>query len=207
MTKIKICGLTRPCDIDAVNVAKPDFVGFIFAKSRRQVDERQAAALRQRLDPSIRAVGVFVDEDPARVCALLNAGIIDIAQLHGNEDAAYLAELRSHTDAPLIKAIRVKDRAVLSDLADLPCDYLLLDSYAVDAQGGTGKRFDWDLLADQGFPREIFLAGGLDVESIPEAIARIHPYAIDISSGVETDGVKDPEKIAAAVTAVRAGEH
>lgn len=204
MTKIKICGLTRPCDIDAVNTAMPDFVGFVFAKSRRQVDERQAAALRERLDSRIQAVGVFVDEYPARVCALLNAGIIDIAQLHGGEDAAYLDALRNRTDAPLIKAIRVKDRAALTDLADLPCDYLLLDSYAAGVQGGTGKRFDWDLLQGLTFPRPIFLAGGLDVGSIPEAIARIHPYAIDISSGVETDGLKDPAKIAAAVAAVRA---
>lgn len=203
MTKIKICGLTRPCDVDAVNEVLPDYIGLVFAKSRRQVSAEQAAALRARLDPKIRAVGVFVDENPAAVADLLNAGIIDMAQLHGSEDAAYLAFLRERTDRPIIKAIRVKDRAALERGADLDADFFLLDSFSTVAVGGTGRRFDWSLAAGHSLPRPIFLSGGLTPESIPEAVAALHPYAVDLSSGVESDGLKDRAKIAAAVAAVR----
>lgn len=203
MTKIKICGLTRPCDIDAVNAALPDYIGFVFAGSRRQVDRSRAAALKERLDPRIRAVGVFVDGDPAQIAGLLASGIIDMAQLHGSEDAAYLSDLRSRTDAPLIKAIRVKDRESLARAAGLPVDFFLLDSFSDAAAGGTGQKFDWAVAAGTRLPRPVFLAGGLTPGSIPDAVAALRPYAVDLSSGVETDGLKDPGKIAAAVTAVR----
>ena len=198
MTKIKFCGLTRPEDIAAANALKPEYIGFVFApKSKRYVSPQQAALLRARLDPAIKAVGVFVNEPPEAVARLLNENILDIAQLHGQEDAAYLARLRSLTAKPLWQAFRAETAAGLAAAARSTADMVLLDSGA----GGTGTVFNWKLL--QGFPRPYILAGGLDADNAADAVTRLHPYAVDVSSGIETAGKKDPAKMAAFAATVR----
>ena len=202
MTKIKFCGMMRPADIAAANALRPDYIGFVFApKSRRAVTPEQAAALKADLLPTIRAVGVFVNAPPEQVAALLAVGTIDIAQLHGQEDEAYLQVLRTLTGKPVIKAFRVDSAADLQRAAAFPSGGLLLDSGA----GGTGTAFDWTLLRD--FTRPYFLAGGLNSENIGAAIQKYHPYAVDVSSGIETNGKKDAKKMAAFAAAVRKEEN
>ena len=199
MTRIKLCGLSRPADIETANELRPDFIGFVFArKSRRYVSPEAAKALREGLDPAIRAVGVFVREDPEAVAALLNGGVIDLAQLHGGEDAAYIDRLRALTDKPLIQAFRVDGPANLDRARESAADCILLDNGA----GGTGSAFDWALL--RGFERPYFLAGGLGPENVYQAVRALTPYAVDVSSGIETDGVKDADKMRKFVAAVRA---
>ena len=199
MTRIKLCGLSRPCDIDAANALLPAYIGFVFAeKSRRCVCPEEARALRERLDPGIQAVGVFVRETPERVAELLNGGVIDLAQLHGGEDETYLERLRALTDRPLIQAFRVDSPADLARAERSTADHILLDN----GPGGTGSAFDWSLL--KGFARPFFLAGGLGPENAAQAVAALHPFAVDVSSGIETDGLKDRMKMRAFVEAVRA---
>jgi indole-3-glycerol phosphate synthase/phosphoribosylanthranilate isomerase len=192
--KIKICGLRRAEDIVAVNAAHPDYVGFVFAPSRRKVTPEEAAALRAELLPGIIPVGVFVDADPEFAAALANNNTIDMIQLHGHEDAAYIERLRALTSAPIIRAVRLSEGA--TEIDDRGADYVLLDSTA-----GSGETFNWALArADRPF----FLAGGITPDNITQALTTVRPYAIDVSSGAETDGVKDPAKIDALVNAVRA---
>ena len=198
MTRIKLCGLTRPCDIEWANALMPDYIGFVFAgKSRRYVSPERAGALRKRLNSGISAVGVFVNEAPEVVATLLNNGVIDLAQLHGREDENYIKSLRSLTEKPLIQAIRVDGPADLERARLSSADHILLDNGA----GGTGTAFDWALLKD--FDRPCFLAGGLDPENVAQAVKAVRPFAVDVSSGIETDGVKDYKKMAAFVNAVR----
>jgi len=204
MTKIKLCGLSRPCDIQTANELMPEYIGFVFApKSKRYIDPQQAAQLKELLSPDIRAVGVFVDEAPDTVAALLNNGIIDIAQLHGGEDEAYIQRLRQRTDQPIIKAFQIKschDLAKATACATAcAADHILLDSGA-----GTGNVFDWSVLRD--VKRPYFLAGGLSPDNVGDAVRLLHPYAVDVSSGIETDGRKDEEKAAAFIAAVRKEE-
>lgn len=198
MTKIKLCGLKRPQDIQAANELLPAYIGFVFApKSRRYVHPDRAEELRRMLNPGIIPVGVFVNETPETVAALLDRGIIDIAQLHGKEDEAYIRRLRQLTPKPLIQAFRVDTPADVAAAQASPADYVLLDSGA----GGTGTCFDWSLLQD--IQRPYFLAGGLTPENVGGAVATLHPYAVDVSSGIETDGAKDKEKMTQFVRAVR----
>lgn len=201
MTRIKFCGLTRQEDIAAANALRPEYIGFVFApKSKRYVSPAQAAALKAQLAPDIQAAGVFVNETPEQVAHLLNTGVIDIAQLHGQEDDAYIARLRTLTGKPLIQAFRVDGTASLAAAAQSPADWVLLDSGA----GGTGTAFDWTLL--QNFPRLYFLAGGLDPTTVGRAVETFAPYAVDVSSGIETEGRKDKTKMAAFAAAVREQE-
>ena len=198
MTKIKLCGLSRPADIDYVNQAKPDYCGFIvnFPQSRRNVTPERVRALRETLSPDITPVGVFVDEPVDTVAGLLNEETISVAQLHGHEDEAYLAALRKLTDRPIWQAFQIKGSEDLRRAAESTADLVLLDSGQ-----GSGVTLDWRILAD--FPRPFVLAGGLTAENIPEALRQVKPYAVDLSSGVETEGYKDYEKMLAAVAAVR----
>ncbi len=196
-TKIKLCGLGSEADVEAANRLKPDYIGFVFAKgSKRQVTEKQAAALRMKVSPMIQKVGVFVREDPERVAALLQTGIIDIAQLHGGEDDTYIETLRSMTDRPIIQAFRISGIGDLRTAEASRADYILLDSGR-----GSGATFDWDLLKD--FQRPYFLAGGLSPENVVDAICTLSPFAVDVSSGIETGGRKDPVKMEAFVRRVR----
>ena len=198
MTKIKLCGLSRPCDIEWANALMPDYIGFVFAqKSKRYVSPERAKALREGLDSNIRAVGVFVNEAPEAVADLLNTGVIDLAQLHGGEDEKYIEALRRLTDKPLIKAFRVDGPADLEKARNSSADYVLLDNGA----GGTGTAFDWALL--KGFDRPYFLAGGLGPGNVRQAIKALTPFAVDVSSGIETNGAKDYMKMTAFVNAAR----
>ena len=197
MTKIKLCGLSRPCDIEAANQLLPEYIGFVFApKSRRYVTPDKAAELKHLLAPEIKAVGVFVNETPEQIVELLSKGIIDIAQLHGNEDEEYIRQLRQLTNKPIIKAFRIKTAVDIEMAEQSTADYVLLDSGA-----GTGTLFDWRLIRD--VKRPYFLAGGLSLDNVREAIQQLTPYAVDVSSGIETDGYKDKEKMAAFIAAVR----
>ena len=199
MTRIKICGLTRPEDVRYVNTAKPDWCGFIlnFPSSRRSVTPEQARALRAGLDPDIRPVGVFVDRPVEEVAALLNSGVISVAQLHGREDNAYISVLRTLAPGCVVwRAFQLRSQADLAAADASGADLVLLDNGR-----GTGQTFDWSLAGS--VHRPFLLAGGLTPESIPRAVAALRPYGLDLSSGVETDGVKDPAKIQAAVTAAR----
>jgi len=198
--KIKICGLTRPQDIDALNANKPDYIGFVFAESRRKVTPAQAAGLRKLLSPDIIPVGVFVDEAQENILALLRDGIIDVIQLHGSEDEEYIQKLKHLTDKTIIKAISVQNRGDVQKWSGTAADYLLLDHKG----GGTGENFNWDLIGE--IDKSYFLAGGLNAQNITEAILKTAPFAVDVSSGVETDGVKDPAKIKEFIRRVRNGE-
>lgn len=197
MTRIKLCGLSRPCDIEAANKLKPEYIGVVFApKSKRYVTPKKAEELKRLLDPDIKAVGVFVNEPPKTVAKLLNDGIIDIAQLHGVEDEDYINRLRHFTDKPIIKAFRIETAGDILYAEQNTADYILLDSGA-----GTGTVFDWKLILN--VKRPYFLAGGLSLDNVENAVNMLHPYAIDVSSGIETDGVKDERKMEAFVAAVR----
>ena len=196
--KIKLCGLTRPCDIEAVNELQPDYIGFVFAKkSRRYVSPEKAKELKAMLAPGIQAVGVFVNEEPEQIAALLEAGTIDVAQLHGQESETEIRRLRELTNHPLIQAFRIDTEQDVERANASTADYVLLDSGA----GGTGTVFDWDLL--QAIRRPYFLAGGLDTENLGTVKAKLNPYGIDVSSGIETGGYKDKEKMTAFVAAAR----
>lgn len=199
-TRIKICGLSRMEDIDYVNEAQPDYCGFVIGvpASRRNVTVTQLARLRERLLDQICPVGVFVNAEPKLIAELLNGGLIDIAQLHGSEDETYIARLRDLTDKPLIKAFSVQNLSDLEMAEKSSADLVLLDH----GKGGTGASFEWELLRHWK-KRPYILAGGLDAGNIPEAVSEYHPYAVDLSSSVETGGKKDREKILAAVAAVR----
>lgn len=186
--KIKICGLTRPEDIDAVNQALPDFAGFVFARSKRQITAETAAQLRAALDPRIPAVGVFVNQPLPDILSLARAGTIQFIQLHGQEEESIIMELKKRTDCPVIKAVRVETPEDIRAAERLSADYLLLDNGA----GGTGKAFDWSLIGEISKP--FFLAGGLNAGNIQDA-RHFYAFCLDVSSGAETDGKKDPHKI------------
>lgn len=197
MTKIKLCGLSRTCDIEAANELNPEYIGFVFAaKSKRYVTPEKAAVLKRLLNPNTKAVGVFVNESPENIACLLNSGTVDMSQLHGNEDETYIKQLRHLTDRPIIKAFRIKSTDDIEAANRCTADYVLLDSGA-----GTGTVFDWKLI--QSIKRPYFLAGGLGIENAETAVKLLKPFAVDVSSGIETDGVKDKTKMAAFVAAVR----
>jgi len=201
MSYIKICGLRRPEDIDAVNEGMPDFIGFVFAESSRQVTLEQAASLKARLKPEIKAVGVFVNDEPERILEICRRGIIDIVQLHGDENNDYIRDIKKRTNCPVIRAIRVKNVEDLRNIDSIPCDYLLLDAWDDGQYGGSGKSFDWAVIRSMDKP--FFLAGGLNEDNLARAATDVRPYGLDLSSGVETEGVKDREKILKAISAVR----
>jgi phosphoribosylanthranilate isomerase len=183
MSKIKICGLFREQDIEFANEAKPDFIGFVFAESRRCINLETAALYKKLLNPQITAVGVFVNADISFIAELYNLGIINIAQLHGNESEHYINELKKTCEIPVIKAVNI------GNIYPENADYLLFDN----GKGGTGKIFDWNLIPKCN--KKFFLAGGIYLGNIKEAI-KLNPYCIDLSSGVENEkGEKDREKI------------
>lgn len=198
MSKIKICGLKQKSDIEFVNELKPEFIGFIFAgKSKRYVSYEKAKSLRSLLYKDIKAVGVFVDEKQENIIRLINEGIIDIIQLHGDENAEYIDSLREKTDVTIIKAFSIKSEEDIRLAENSSADYVLLDS----GKGGTGNNFNWEFL--NNLRRYYFLAGGLDAENVGVAIKKFNPFAVDVSSGIETDGIKDYNKIKKFIEAVR----
>ena len=198
MNKVKICGLSRLEDIHTVNHVVPDFIGFVFAKSHRQVDERKAFLLKEKLDSKIKAVGVFVNQEIDFIVNLIDKGIIDLVQLHGDEDEQYIKQLKEGCSCQVIKAIGIE-----SVLPKLPegADYFLFDTLS-HQRGGTGESFDWGVLKNyNGTP--YFLAGGLNIDNVCTALRLLSPFCIDVSSGVEIDGIKDAEKIYKFVSLVR----
>lgn len=218
MTKIKICGLRRQEDIEIVNKYKPDFAGFIidFPKSFRSLEPEKVKNLTQNLDMDIKPVGVFVDEDIEVVIRLLNDNAIEIAQLHGHESPEYIRKVQEETGKKVIKTFIMKSKqpvnsgvldgeksdemfhiqSVLAEAKASPADMILLD-----AGYGSGKTFDWNLIRDIGRP--FFLAGGLAIENVSEAIKELQPYAVDVSSSVEKDHYKDDELVKNIIERVR----
>ncbi len=199
MTKIKLCGLSRVEDIRAANELCPEFIGFVFAeKSRRYISPEKAAELKKFLRKEISAVGVFVDAEIVTVATLANQNIIDAIQLHGNEDDDYIKNLRTLTDKLIIKAYRFNCALRITHYA------LRITHYAlplIDGGAGDGKIFDWSLI--KNFSRPYFLAGGLNPENVSAAIKFLQPFAVDVSSGIETNGRKDAAKMRKFVTAAR----
>lgn len=195
MTKIKICGLTRTEDIEMVNEFLPDYIGFVFAKSRRQLSVEQAKELKKKLRLEIKAVGVFVNEKPENIAEIANQGIIDLIQIHGDEDAAYCAQLRKLTQAPIIKVLRVEREDDLAGIEEFDCDYYLFDTLSNQQYGGTGKAFDHSILYNKEIKKPFFVAGGLNQDNVAAVIEVIKPFGVDTSGGVETDGIKDANKI------------
>ena len=198
MSKVKICGLSRMEDIDIANSALPDFIGFVFAPSKRRVDAFSAAEFKKKLDPRIESVGVFVNETVEKIAEIHRNKIINLVQLHGDEDDNYIKRLRNMCGCRVIKAIGINDTLPL--LPNEP-DYLLFDTLSAK-RGGTGESFDWSILKKfNGLP--YFLAGGLDVTNVSEAMNILSPFCVDVSSGVEVDGMKDKKKIDDFVRKVR----
>ncbi|WP_405297802.1 phosphoribosylanthranilate isomerase [Methanobrevibacter sp.] len=191
MVKIKICGIKRLEDIEMVNRYKPDYIGFVFADSKRKVSHDLAKELRNNLDSDIIPVGVFVDSPQDEILKLFDDGIIEIAQLHGSESEQYILDLKKKTNGELkiINAIEMTQEIDLLEYNDSNSDYLLLDSGK-----GSGKTFDWSLIR-KDIKKEFFLAGGLNSENVTQAINEFNPYAIDLSSSLETNGFKDENKI------------
>ncbi len=225
--KIKFCGLFRECDIEFVNALMPDFVGFVFAEnSRRFIDFVLAKRLKARLDSRIKAVGVFVDSPVECVCEALQSKIIDMVQLHGNENNAYISALRESLQknygnaTPIIKAIKMRNSHSLGKALESSADFILLDS----TNAGSGVAFEWNLLAQklqdsrgldshdsrvldsQDFKRDFatrfFLAGGINADNIAKAMS-LNPYAIDISSGIESQGIKNFAKMQQIIQMIR----
>ena len=197
MTKIKMCGLSRTEDIEAANSIKPDYIGFVFAEiSKRRVSALEASKLKSKLVPDIKAVGVFLDDKLDFVASMLNLGIVDVVQLHGSEDEEYIERVRQITNKPIIKAFIIRSKEDVERAERSTADYILLDGGK-----GEGKAFDWSLLKD--IKRPYFLAGGLNPDNVSDAVKALKPYAVDVSTGIETDGVKDREKMTAFANAVR----
>lgn len=198
--KIKLCGMFRDCDIDYANEAKPDYVGFIlgFPKSHRNIDAETARRLRFRLDTGIKAVGVFVNSPETTCAEYADCGIIDVIQLHGDEDADFIQRLRELTGAPIIKAAKIRTPEDIGRVQALGADYVLLDNGT-----GTGEMFDHSLLDGAEIRQPFFLAGGLTPENLRQAAESVRPYCVDLSSGVETDRLKDREKMLEAVRVIR----
>ena len=194
MKKIKICGLKRREDIEYVNKYQPDYIGFVFAGKKRKLTYDQVVDLKKYLTSSIQVVGVFVNEDISFVEKLVKEHVIDLVQLHGQEDQKYIQALKEKVDVSIIKAIQIKNEDSFNEHYDV--DYYLYDH----GTGGTGESFDWSMLKEVDKP--VFLAGGINLLNIDDALKK-NVYALDVSSGVETDGFKDEKKIKKIVRRVR----
>lgn len=194
--KVKFCGIRRPEDIVFMNEFLPDYVGFVFAGTKRHVTPETAAGLAQHLDSRIKKVGVFVNESPESITRTVNLVGFDVIQLHGDETAQDIAALRKLLPGIGIwKAVRVHDQGSIPSALRLGADLLLLDSFSKNEYGGTGRTADFSLIREANLKIPFFLAGGLNSENLPGAIRELSPYGVDISSGIETGGVKDRRKI------------
>ncbi|CCZ34246.1 n-(5'-phosphoribosyl)anthranilate isomerase [Firmicutes bacterium CAG:646] len=200
MTRIKFCGVSCMSDVEAVNELMPEYIGFVFVKtSKRYLSPERAEKLKKHLNPDITAVGVFADEDIKRIAELCDRELIDMVQLHGKENEKEIQSLRAHIVQPIIKAFCVKTMEDIRKAKRSSADYILLDSGA-----GTGIVFDWKLIKEIGRP--YFLAGGIQSENVGDAVKQLNPYAVDVSSGIETGGRKDKKKMQALIAAVRKEE-
>ena len=209
--KVKMCGISKVETIPAVVEAKPDYMGLVFAPSKRQVTVDQAKTLVEELhkecalkygsdtehdkNDTIKTVGVFVNETVDNLVTIANEANLDAVQLHGDEDETFIQSLKERTDVEVWKAVQIRSAADVEEWIDSSADMLLFDAYHKDERGGTGEVFDWSSL--DAFERPFMLAGGIDSTNVARAIRTVRPYGIDISSGIETNGVKDDEKITA----------
>ena len=193
--KLKLCGMRRPEDIQAANRCRPDYVGFVFAPSRRRVTPREARELRKLLDPAVQAVGVFVNCPLRELAEIAQTVGLDVIQLHGDEDRAYLAGLRELLQSPVWKAVRVKSQEEIWEADGLGADALLLDAFTEGSYGGTGARTDWELITRTEVRTPFLLAGGLNASNLAQAVETVRPWGVDLSGGIETDGWKDPAKM------------
>lgn len=197
MALVKICGIRTEQDAVIINEAKPDFAGFICSQGfRRSITLEKAVALRKQIRAGISTVGVFVNEEIDTVLSFLESGAINAVQLHGNEDNNYIDLLRTYTDAVIVKAFVVKTKEDIETAEKSHADMIILDSGT-----GTGKEFNQELIGN--FPRKYFLAGGMNPGTVAEKIKKLNPFAVDVSSGVETDGVKDRQKVLEFIKQVR----
>lgn len=201
---IKICGLKSKHDIDIINRYPIDYAGFIFAPSKRQITLETAKELKERLNPMIQSVGVFVNEPIENIIGYVRSGVIDRIQLHGDEDNRYIQNLKQVVHLPIIKAFRIKDKMSIENQKDLMMSpfitNILLDTWHPIGYGGTGQTFDWNLLAS--IKRPYFLSGGIGIETIDKALS-YKPYGLDINSKVETNGAKDAAKIEALMKVIQ----
>ena len=215
--KVKMCGISKVETIPAVVEAKPDYMGLVFAPSKRQVTVDQAKILVEELhrgyakkygsdtehdkNDTIKTVGVFVNETVDNLVTIANEANLDAVQLHGDEDETFIQSLKERTNVEVWKAIQIRTAADIEKWIDSSADMLLFDAYHKDERGGTGEVFDWSSL--DAFERPFMLAGGIDSTNVARAIRTVRPYGIDISSGIETNGVKDDEKITAFIKIVK----
>ena len=205
--KIKMCGLKRPEDIVYANECLPDYIGFVFAESRRKVSAQEAEKLGRQLDPAIRKVGVFVNEPVRQLISISDEAGLDILQLHGDEGKEYIKEVRKKTGKEIWKAVRGRTAKDIREAEELTADKLLLDSFSEDSYGGTGKIMDFSVLEQTDIRMPYFIAGGLTVDNLSEIIEKTGPYGIDISSGIETGGIKNREKMLQVIQCVRGGKY
>lgn len=190
--KVKICGLKRIEDVGFVNKYLPDYAGFVFAGTKRAIDVKTAIAFKEVLNPKIQSVGVFVNESIETIHFLVRNHVLDLVQLHGDETDTMIQEIQSF-GVPVIKAIRVMSSEDLESFQFPLADYLLFDRYEKEVYGGTGKCLSKKIL--ESLSGKFFVAGGITIHNVDELLSSCNPYAIDLSSGVETDGLKDEEKI------------
>ncbi|AFS77747.1 N-(5'-phosphoribosyl)anthranilate isomerase TrpF [Gottschalkia acidurici 9a] len=196
MVKIKVCGIRRNQDIEYVNTLRPEYIGFIFAESKRKVTKEEAFTLKELLNKDIKTVGIFVNEDLKNVKDIANFVGLDIVQLHGDEDARYIDSLKSELiNKSIWKAVRIKDENSLKDIEQFNVDGILLDTYSKEAYGGLGESFDWNIVRNLKTNKKVILAGGLNSDNVERGINKVRPDIIDVSSGVETDGYKDFNKM------------
>lgn len=187
--KIKICGIKNEDELKIINEACPDFIGFIFAKSKREITFNKAIELKKMLNPKIKAVGVFVDTPILEIVSFYKKNAFDIAQLHGEYSEDDILKLKSE-NIPVIKVIRVQEEAYN---IETKADYVLFDNYKKNITGGTNEAFNWNIKIKSNVP--YFIAGGLNQDNIKAMAQKLHPYAADVSSGVEVDGFKTKEKV------------
>lgn len=211
MIKVKICGLKTLADVDIVNRYLPEYIGFVFANTKRFVTDEQAFLMRNRLDKRIQSVGVFVDEPLEHVIQLCNTNVIDMVQLHGDETDTYIQTLKEKTDINVIKAVRVQSAEQVVESISVAADFMLFDTYKNGVLGGTGECFSLKILQESFAKlreknqaiKPYFLAGGLHCDNVADIINQMDCYAVDVSTGVETDGRKDAVKIKQFIGCVR----
>ena len=206
--KIKLCGIRRLEDVTYMNEFMPDYVGFVFAPSRRQVSPAAAMALGQELHPDIKRVGVFVNKSINNLIQAAQTAQLNVLQLHGDEDCSYIDRLhealkKKNLSYEIWKAVRVKDEETIRMANQFQADKLLLDSFTTFAYGGSGKVADWEMIQTEKIEKPFFLAGGLTEQNIVEGIKTVQPYGVDLSGGIETDGCKDRNKIARIIELVK----
>jgi len=200
LVKVKICGLRRKEDIEYANELKPDYVGFVFAKSKRQIEVEQALDLISLLDKEIKTVGVFVNEPVENALKIAQTLNLDVLQFHGDETQDYIDNFKNFT---VWKAIRIKDKEDLEKTKQFKVNSFVFDTLTKNEYGGTGKTFNWKVLKGMELNVPIILAGGLNENNVEEAIKIVDPYAVDVSSGVETEGYKDFKKMKSFIEKVR----